>query len=204
MKRCDHIGICADAVYDPASGHIPRGFSGAEGSLDDVLLVVVFAKPGFPLLGESYSGDVEENLRCLLSAQFLKSGKNQFHRNITEFLSQVFAKFSKNIEEQLTRVWLTERRNCSLTEEIGNIRKVERLRCASKHFVEQIKLFPNAIVLLAGNKAKQASALVGNVAKCGVVECGAFAPTGCNKIEACESHQRAVRLVQEHIHIKTV
>ena len=50
MKRCDHIGICADAVYDPASGHIPRGFSGAEGSLDDVLLGVVFADPGFPLI----------------------------------------------------------------------------------------------------------------------------------------------------------
>ena len=124
MQRCDHIGICADAVYDPASGHIPREFSGAEGSLDDVLLVMVFAEPGFPLMGESYFDDAEENLRCLLSAQFLKSGENQFHRNITEFLSQVFAKFSKNIEEQLTRVWLTESRNCSLTEEIKNIRKV--------------------------------------------------------------------------------
>jgi hypothetical protein len=204
MQRCDQFGICADAVYDPASGHIPRGFSGAEGSLDDVLLVMVFAEPGFPLLGESYSDGVEENLRRLLGSQFLKSGENQFHRNITEFLGQVFAKSSKNIEEQLTRVWLTESRNCSLTEEIGNIRKVERLRCASKHLVEQIKLFPNAIVLLAGNKAKQVSALVGNVAKFGVVECGAFAPPGCNKFKVRESHQRAVRLVQEHIHSKTV
>ena len=87
MQRCDHIGICADAVYDPASSHIPRGFSGAEGSLDDVLLVMVFAEPGFPLMGESYFDDAEENLRCLLSAQFLKSGENQVHRNITEFLS---------------------------------------------------------------------------------------------------------------------
>ena len=97
MKRCEHIGIYADAVYDPASSHTPLGFSGAEGSLNGVLLAVVFAEPGFPLMGESYSDDVEENLRCLLSAQFLKSGSNQFHRNITEFLSQVFAKFSKNI-----------------------------------------------------------------------------------------------------------
>ena len=47
MQRCDHIGICADAVYDPASSHIPRGFSGAEGSLDDVLLVMVFAEPAY-------------------------------------------------------------------------------------------------------------------------------------------------------------
>ena len=99
---------------------------------------------------------------------------------------------------------MTESRNCSLTGEIGNIRKVERLRCASEHLSEQIKLFPNAIVLLAGNKAKQVSALVGNVAKCGVVECGAVAPLGCKKIEVRESHQRAVRLVQEHIHSKTV
>tara|TARA_B100001093_G_C26004394_1_gene666974 strand:- start:196 stop:312 length:117 start_codon:yes stop_codon:yes gene_type:complete len=38
-------------------------------------------------MGESYFDDVEENLRCLLSAQFLKSGENQFHHNITEFLS---------------------------------------------------------------------------------------------------------------------
>ena len=87
MQRCDHIGICADAVYDPASSHIPSGFSGAEGSLDDVLLVMVFAEPSFPLMGGSYFDDVEENLRCLLSAQFLKSGENQFHHNITEFLS---------------------------------------------------------------------------------------------------------------------
>lgn len=51
-EPCSNInvksGICPQAKWDPESGHIPRGFLGAMGALDDVELVMVFAEPGHP------------------------------------------------------------------------------------------------------------------------------------------------------------
>ena len=154
MQYFDEFGICADAICDKASGHLTRGFSGVTDSLCDVLFRVVFAEPGFRLPGERYSDSAAENARHLLSARFLELGVNQFHRNITEFLTQVFPLFSRNLQEQFKRVWLSESRHCSLAEETGSIGRVERSRCANKYFVEQIRLFSNAIVLLAGGKAR--------------------------------------------------
>ena len=36
MQKCSNFGVCDQAVYDPQGGHVPRGFSGATGSLDEV------------------------------------------------------------------------------------------------------------------------------------------------------------------------
>ena len=36
MQLCDNFGVCAEAKYDPSMGHIPRGFSGATGALEQV------------------------------------------------------------------------------------------------------------------------------------------------------------------------
>jgi len=53
---CRHFdGNChCVARWDPGKGHVPRGFVGALGSLDEVKLVLVAAEPGDPLPGETY------------------------------------------------------------------------------------------------------------------------------------------------------
>jgi len=56
--------------------------------------------------------------------------------------------------------------------------------CARTHLVEQVKLFPNAKVLLAGGKAAQVSSLFENP-----MTCGAFAPPGCNQKEVRKTQQ---------------
>lgn len=194
MQKCNNFGVCAEAKYDPSMGHIPRGFSGATGTLDQVLLVMVMAEPGFPLPDEVYSGEPEEDLKVLLSSKYLRSGENQIHRNVLQFLNDVFPMFAGNVDELLKRVWLTESRHCSIAHEIGNIRKRDRLICSERHLVEQVKMFPNAIVLLAGGKAKQVKNLISNS-----IECGAFAPPGCNHFNVRKSHADAAEKVRHHI-----
>ena len=194
MQRCSKFGVCEQAVYDPKNGHVPRGFSGATGSLEEVYLLMVFAEPGFPLSGETYSGDPRTDLHFLLNATYLRLGTNQFHRNITAFLDRVFPSLAGNIDAQLKHVWLTESRHCSLASELGTIRKRDRAICSKTHLVEQIKLFPNAMVLLAGGKAADVKDLLQNP-----VLCGAFAPPGCNHKTVKDSHDRAAAVCGRHV-----
>ena len=194
MQRCSNFGICRDAQHDPSAGHVPRGFSGATGTLDEVLLIMVMAEPGFPLGDETYSGDPATDLKTLLSSRYLRTGENLIHRNVVNFLNSVFPMFAGNFDELLRRVWLTKSRHCSIAEEIGQIPKRERLICSQKHLVEQVGLFPNAIVLLAGTKAGQARGLVDNA-----IQCGAFAPPGCNHFKVRQSHADAAEKVRRHV-----
>jgi hypothetical protein len=48
-------GECPKNRWDPAHGHVSRGFLGAIGSLREVRLVLLTAEPGDPLEGERYS-----------------------------------------------------------------------------------------------------------------------------------------------------
>ena len=194
MQRCSNFGICSEAVYDPTNGHVPRGFSGATGRLEDVYLIMVFAEPGFPLPGESYTGDPRKDLRFLLDAAYLRSGANMFHRNITSFLGSVLPSMAGDIDKQLRHVWLTDSRHCSIADEIGQIKTRDRLICATAHLVEQVKLFPNAVVLLAGGKAAQVGELFHHT-----IECGAFAPPGCNQKAVRESHEQAANKCRSHM-----
>lgn len=194
MQRCSNFGVCDQAVYDPTSGHIPRGFSGATGKLEEVYLVIVFAEPGHPLDEETYTGDPRADLRFLLDASYLRSGANQFHRNILSFLNNVFPLLADNVDAQLKHVWLTESRHCSIANEIGNIGKQDRMICSRTHLVEQVKLFPNARVLLAGGKAAQVSSLFEKP-----MTCGAFAPPGCNQRLVRQSQQIVAAECKAHV-----
>lgn len=47
-RPCQNFGICREAKWSPADGHIPRGFLGATGELSEVEVVMVFSEPGHP------------------------------------------------------------------------------------------------------------------------------------------------------------
>ena len=198
MQTCSNFGFCDQAVYDPEKGHVLRGFSGATGSLDEVYLVIVFAEPGFPLPAETYSGDPDRDLEVLLDPKYLRSRTNPFHANKRTFLDDVFQNVSGDFDRQLNHVWLTQSRHCSISEELGTIERSARLMCSRKHLVEQVKLFPNAIVLLAGHKAQE---VIGEVEEINqsTTKCGAFAPPGCNQKKVRESHLTAAIECKDHV-----
>ena len=49
---CQSFGKCKEAQWLPEEGHIPRGFLGATGSVDEVEAIFVFAEPGHPMMNE--------------------------------------------------------------------------------------------------------------------------------------------------------
>lgn len=54
-----HGGGCLESRWRPAAGHVPRGFLGATGELDDVELVMLLAEPGNPKHTETYVDDLD-------------------------------------------------------------------------------------------------------------------------------------------------
>ena len=57
-EPCRHMpvcgGRCRQSHWEPANGHMPRGFLGATGELDEIELVIVLAEPGDPKGTEKY------------------------------------------------------------------------------------------------------------------------------------------------------
>ena len=54
--RCPEFdGPCAGEMrWQPQAGHVPRGFAGAAGLIEDVELILLVAEPGDPRYGEAH------------------------------------------------------------------------------------------------------------------------------------------------------
>ncbi len=153
FSPCAAFGTCPEAVWDPPTGHVPRGFLGATGALSEVQAIMVFAEPGgvYPTdyydlslrPGDLLAATVSETRRIIATSQ------DQFHRNIRWFLDQIVP--GKDFTSQLRRVWMTEGRLCSVHKEIGG--RKDRT-CAERYLAGQIALMPQAVVIGFGNKAQ--------------------------------------------------
>lgn len=185
-------------------------FRGDSPALDEVYLVIVSAQPSKPFtkdkkpfLEEIYSGDPVRDVDVVLGAEYLRSSATDYHANIRTFLDDVFPQFCGDFDRQLKHVWVTQSRHCSIVEKpggkkSGNIRKPVRLICSRAHLVEQVKLFPNAIVLFAGEKPKQMRGEVKKIHK-NTTDCFSFAPLNSQKVAAKESHQQAAIECKDHV-----
>ena len=149
---CKNFGVCREARWQPANGHIPRGFLGATGELSEVELIMVFAEPGIPHDEERYDpkahstdlllAGVEHTYKCF------STGTDLFHRNTRWFLDQLYPDLS--FDEQLRHIWMTEGRLCSIANEIGNTRD----RTCAKHYLSrQLDMLPNATTVAFSRKA---------------------------------------------------
>lgn len=190
-KPCRFFGGCREAQWEPRSGHIPRGYVGAIGSVEDVEVVMVFSEPGHPHDGECY--EVSLSPAGLMAActahafDSFKHGTDLFHRNVRWFMSQLYPEMT--FEEQLRRVWLTEGRLCSIDNEIGSTKD---RKCAANYLVRQIELLPNATVVAFGGKAKH------YLKGLGVDFIGAYAlaPPGANHRPARPSWEAAIAEIE--------
>ncbi len=158
--RCPHFsshgGSCPESTWEPQCGHVPRGFLGATGALEEVRVVMVLAEPGNPQHSEEYDSNLDSEGMLKSTVKFVhqcydrRCGK--LHSHARWFLDCLYPKLE--FEEQLRRVWITESRLCSLNESAGQGRLELYWRCEDHYLAEQLKLLSHADVVAFGGKAR--------------------------------------------------
>ncbi|MGF6239768.1 hypothetical protein P3T42_001500 [Paraburkholderia sp. GAS38] len=190
-------GDCRNrARWDPPAGHVPRGFCGATGAVDEVRLILVCAEPGDPHSGESHTGDATASglldSACEYAWYGFSSGKDLFHRNVRKILDLCWP--DADFETQMRRTWITDSVLCSAQKEGGRVSiKVER-ECARRFLAPQVRLFDKAVVAALGKKAERRLKIAGIE---GFISAGSVAPPGCNHVGVYESWLRLAKLVRE-------
>lgn len=181
-------GACRSMRWDPLKGHIPRGFLGATGELSEVELVLVFAEPGNP-----HPGDHQTMEEALVHAYHsFKTGRGVFHQKARAFFDLCWPGLT--FEDQLRRVWVTESVLCSAEWSTGPVAREVEMECGARYLIEQLKLFPNAMVVALGSKAKKRLSRLGLHR---IHSAYAFGLPGCNKEEALPSWVR----ISEHLNV---
>lgn len=172
---------CVEMRWHPGSGHVPRGFFGATGELSEVELILVVAEPGDPHVGERHTG--LESAYSYATAAF-RDGKDQFHRNVRKILDMCWP--GVQFEQQTRKVWLTESVLCSARVEGGRVSQIASRACGQRYLLPQLKLFPNALVVALGGKARDRLRSLG-MSQDAFLAVYAVAPPGCNRQQAAES-----------------
>lgn len=140
---------CVQMRWQPDDGHVPRGFLGAAGSLDKVELVLVFAEPGDPHIGELHDGLDSEYEYATFA---FSKGEDLFHRNVRKTLDMCWTALS--FEQQMRKAWLTESVLCSARKECGSVPSASARHRPGRHYLlAQLQLFPGALVVALGSKA---------------------------------------------------
>jgi hypothetical protein len=175
-------GPCTEMRWDPPGGHVPRGFHGACGSLEEIELVLVFAEPGNPYPGENHTA-IASTFRFLSCTQEI--GPDQFHRNVKAILDSCWPQLT--YEKQLRKVWMTESVLCSAPVEGGPVGRAASLECGRRYLLPHLNLLPHALVVALGRKAQDRLRALGYTK---FLAASAVAPPGCNVAGAKESWAR--------------
>ncbi len=179
--------------WDPPLGHVPRGFCGATGRLEEVQLILVVAEPGDPLTNETHTG-IESAFKK--AYECFSDKITQFHLNVREILDLCWP--NEIFDMQMRRVWLTESVLCSAPKETGPVKASVARTCIRRYLSKQLELFPGALVVALGGKARDRL-------KCnGIVDffhAYAAAPPGCNvfKHKAKLSWQAIAEKLRSHV-----
>jgi len=165
---------CHDMRWNPQAGHVPRGFCGATGTLEEVALVLVVAEPGDPHFAEAHPAEPEAALGSTYAYAYrcFRDGKDLFHRNVRAILDLCFP--GMTFDEQMRRTWLTESVLCSALKEGGSVRGAVGTACRSRYLARQLALLPNAVVAALGSKAAV------RMKGLSFIAASAAAPPGCN------------------------
>ena len=149
-------------------------------------MIMVFAEPGHAHGVERYDPASSPEDMAMQTVEYtfqcFKHGKDLFHGNTRWFMDQIWPDIS--FDGQLEKVWLTESRLCSISDEIGHFRDEH---CTATYLVKQIELMPDACVIAFGGKSQK------NIRKVVPSMIGAFAlsPPGANQKRARPSWEAA-------------
>lgn len=182
-------GACRGvARWKPELGHVPRGFVGGLGSVDEIEVVILVAEPGDPLAGEKYSGDHLAQT-CQHTLRLLRGDGSLFHRNLRYLLDQLFP--GLRLRDQLRKAWITETYLCSAPEETGPVRTIAERECASRYLGQQLELLEGLPVIALGGKAYARVRRVPGIRN--VRKAYSVAPPGCNHRPARPSWDAAAK-----------
>ena len=164
-EPCRHMpvcgGRCRQSHWEPANGHMPRGFLGATGELDEIELVIVLAEPGDPKGTEKYldelaPSDTVRHVVDFVHETYVNQEDRRVHgkvqRVIRWFLDHWFRGI--NFEGQLRRVWITQARLCSRGQ--GSYTTPFYQPCGDAYLAAQLQLLPNVPIIAFGEKAEKA------------------------------------------------
>jgi len=173
--------------WDPSNGHAPRGFCGAEGELENIEVIFVFAEPGDPLAEESHPS-IDAAISC--ARDFFEKGIDVMHKNVRFVMELCWP--GMTFDEQMKKCLFTESVLCSAAVESGPISRNIEKECVRRYFFPLLKLVPNAKVIAFGNKAQKRLA---NGGYTDYIPARAVAPPEGNKPQARESWIEAVSVL---------
>ena len=163
------IRPCSAMRWEPETGHIPRGFWGAMGSLEEVRLVMVLAEPGYPHNSPAQTG-IDSAFDATGGAYMF--GTDIGHKNVQWIVAHCFPN-KLYTDSMLNRVWITESVLCSIPhgDPTGKVSRAVENHCVRTFLLPQLDRFPNAIVAAMGGKAYSRLKRhgVANVVKCSAV-----------------------------------
>ena len=182
------------ARWQPANGHVPRGFVGAFGKLADIRLVMVVAEPGDPLDDENHDAPdpvtmIDETARYVYEAFARRA--TSFHANLRRLLDWCWP--GEDLDTQLTRTWIVDSYLCSAPKETGPVPIGAVRACAANYLAPQLRLLSARPVIALGKKAQSRVAGFHD----DVIAAWAVAPPGANRPEARASWEQAARLFRQ-------
>jgi hypothetical protein len=148
--RCPEFDRACDQMrWEPGVGHVPRGFYGATGEISEVELVLVVAEPGDPHPGEVHTG-----LRSAYEykGKILREPRDLIHYNLRYIFDLCWP--GETIDRQMRKVWVTQSVLCSARKPGDNIPRQSSFKCGQRYLLPQLVLFPSALIVACGNKAR--------------------------------------------------
>ena len=175
---CDGFhGACKNvARWKPDAGHVPRGFVGALGTIEEVEVVILLAEPGNPHANEAYRGPNRLDETCEYTFKVLSRGTDLFHRNLKYLLDRIFPRL--HLKDQLKKAWVTETYLCSAPKETGPVLTAAENECASRYLACQLELLNGLPVIALGGKSYKRVRRVPGVQN--LKKAYSIAPPGCN------------------------
>ena len=196
-EPCNNFDLCNEAKWKPSKGHIPRGFLGGLGTLEEINLVLVFAEPGHPMADsdEIYPDYLSPEEYIDLCTDFafrcFDLEVDVMHRNVKYILNKIWPDLP--FIDQLKKVWLTETRLCSIDDEIGNIALNDRKICSKNYLLQQIALFPEAVVIGFGAKAQSTLKSL----RIDHLKAWSVSPPGANNPKAKDSWDEVILYIEQ-------
>ena len=149
-------GMCKGiANWNPEQGHVPRGFIGAFGSLDEVRVIILVAEPSDPHDKESYTfDDTLMTQTCKYKFGVYRDKKYRYHRNLRILLDRIFP--DATLEQQLRNAWIVDTYLRSAPKKSSSMDKRNAERgCAERFLVKQLELFEGRPIVALGRKAQK-------------------------------------------------
>ena len=139
-------GKCKGLIkpWNPAAGHVPRGFYGALGDVSEVRLVMVLAEPTTPGTDEDHTHGIESAFAY--AGKCYQHGDDPGHANTRSIIRKCFLGplhwTDQAWREIMRKVWITNSVLCSAMTPAAKVAPACENHCGKLYLVKQLRLSP--------------------------------------------------------------